>query len=167
MDSIFERISVRRFMNTPVEQEKIEQLLRAAMAAPSAGNQQPWEFYVVRDEETKKALSKCSLFARPAAKAAAVIVPCMRTEGLRFPETAQIDLAAATENILLEIAALGLGGVWLGIAPVEERMRIASEALGLPEGLRPFSLIALGYPAEGHPQEDRYDAGRVHYVDGR
>ena len=165
MSEIFERVSVRKFLDKPVEPEKILKILKAAMAAPSAGNQQPWEFYVVRNEETKAALSKCSLFARPAAKAPVVIVPCMRREGLRFQETREIDLSAATENMLLEITALGLGGVWLGIAPVEERMRIASEAIGLPEGLEPFALVALGYPAEGHPQQDRYEESRVHFID--
>ena len=81
MNEIFKRISVRKFEDRPVEQEKIEQILKAAMAAPSAGNQQPWEYYVVRDRETILALSKCSPYSGCAANAPAVIVP---TEGEHF-----------------------------------------------------------------------------------
>lgn len=165
MKEIFERISIRKYEDRPVEEEKITQILRAAMAAPSAGNQQPWEFYVVRDRDVIKKLSKAHIYARPAAAAPVVIVPCMRTEGLRFPDMREIDLAIATENILLEITSLGLGGVWLGIAPVEDRMKKVEEALGIEGGnLRAFALVPLGYPAESRAQEDRFDTERVHYV---
>ena len=165
MNEIFKRISVRKFEDRPVEQEKIEQILRAAMAAPSAANQQPWEFYVVRDREIIKQLSKASLYARPAAAAPVVIVPCMKTEGLRFKETAAIDLSIATENILLEITSLGLGAVWLGIAPTEDRMKKVEDALGIDtEKLRAFALVPLGYPAEERAQQDRFDETRIHYI---
>ena len=165
MNEIFTRISVRKFEDRPVEEEKIRQILRAAMAAPSAANQQPWEFYVVRDPEVIKKLSKASLYARPAASAPVVIVPCMKTEGLRFKEMAEIDLAIATENILLEVTSLGLGAVWLGIAPAEERMKKVEETLGMTDGkLRAFALVPVGYPAEERAQEDRFDEERIHYV---
>ena len=165
MNEIWKRISVRKFEDRPVEDEKIEQILRAAMAAPSAANQQPWEFYVVRDPGVIKKLSKASLYARPAAGAPVVIVPCFRQEGLRFKESAEIDLATATENMLLEITSLGLGGVWLGIAPDETRMRKVEEALAIDtEKLRAFALVPVGYPAEEREQQDRFDADRIHYV---
>ncbi len=112
MDEIFKRISVRKFQDKPVEQEKIDWILKAAMQAPSAGNQQPWEYFVVRDRDTIKELSKCSPFTRCAAGAPVVIVPCLKSEGLRFPELGEIDLAITTEHILLEIVSQGLGGVW-------------------------------------------------------
>ncbi len=165
MDAIFKRISVRKYQDRPVEQEKIETILRAAMAAPSAGNQQPWEFCVVRNKELVKRLSACSPYAGCAAEAPVVLVPCLKTAGLMFPEMGEIDLAIATENILLAITASGLGGVWLGIAPVAERMAEVDAILGLGESSHAFALVPLGYPAEDRPQQDRYDAARVRYFD--
>ncbi len=164
MEAIFKRISVRKFEDTPVEQEKIEKILRAAMAAPSAGNQQPWEYYVVTDKEVLRKLAACSPYSGCAANAPAAIVPCLRAEGLMFPELGEIDLSITTENILLEITELGLGGVWLAVAPFEDRMAIADAALGIGEKLHAFALVPFGYPAESRPQQDRYDESRVHYI---
>ena len=164
MNEIFQRISVRKYEEKPVEQEKIDQILRAAMAAPSAGNQQPWEYYVVRDRETIRKLAACSQYSGCAANAPAVIVPCLKTEGLRFPELGEIDLAITTENILLEITSLGLGGVWLAVAPFEDRIAAADRALGIGDHLHAFALVPVGYPAEDRPQQDRYDTARIHYI---
>lgn len=165
MKEIFERISIRKFEDKPVEHEKTEQILKAAMASPSAGNQQPWEFYVVTNKEKIKQLSAISPYAACAENAPLVIVPCYRTEGLRWNETVLLDLSAATENMLLEITSLGLGGVWLCAAPLEDRMTKAEAALETPSTLRAFALIAVGYPAESRPQQMRFDESRIHYVD--
>ena len=119
MDSIFHRISVRRYEDKQVEKEKLMQILRAGMQAPSACNQQPWEFYVVTNPEKIKALSKATPYAGCAANAPVVIVPVYRKEGLIAPDFAQIDLSIAQENMWLETDAQGLGGVWIGIAPME------------------------------------------------
>ncbi len=164
MNEIFTRVSIRKYEDRPVEQEKVEKILRAAMAAPSAGNQQPWEFYVVTDKEKIKALSECSPYAGCAAGAPVVLVPCYRAEGLMFPGLAQIDLAIASENALLEITSLDLGGVWLAVTPEQERVDKVARVLGTPDSLVPFALIPFGYPAEGRPQQDRYDETRIHYV---
>ena len=164
MNEIFTRVSIRKYEDRPVEQEKVEKILRAAMAAPSAGNQQPWEFYVVTDKEKIKALSECSPYAGCAAGAPVVLVPSYRTEGLMFPGLAQIDLSIATENALLEITALDLGGVWLAVTPEQERVEKVAKVLGTPESLVPFALVPFGYPAEGKLQQDRYDETRIHYV---
>ena len=164
MKEIFQRISVRKYTDQPVEDEKILQILRAGMAAPSAGNQQPWEFYVVKDPGIIQELSKCSKYAKCAAEASVVIVPCFRTYKLRFPEMNQIDLAIATENMLLEITSLGLGGVWLGVAPVSERMEFVDRVLGLDDSLHAFALIPVGYPDEDRLQQDRYDESRIHWL---
>lgn len=165
MNAIFKRVSIRKYENRSVEQEKIDRILRAAMAAPSAGNQQPWEYYVVRDRDTIRDLAKCSPYSGCAADAPAVIVPCLRAEGLRFPELGEVDMSITTENILLEITELGLGGVWLAVAPFEDRIRKADAALGIGEDLHAFALVPVGYPAEQKEQPDRYDTGRVHYID--
>ena len=165
MNSIFHRISVRKYQEKPVEAEKIERMLRAAMAAPSACNQQPWEFYVVRDKDVILQLSKTSPYATCAKKAPVVFVPCFRSEG-RAPEYFNIDMSAAVENLLLEADALGLGAVWMGISPDQGRMEAVAKVLNLPEELHAFALVPCGYPAEERPQEDRYDPARVHYVGG-
>ena len=165
MEEIFKRISVRKYEDKAVEKDKIEKILRAAMAAPSAGNQQPWEFYVVTDKEKIKALSECSPYSGCAANAPVVLVPCYRTEGLMFPEFDTIDLSIATENAWLEITSLGLGGVWLAVAPIEDRVEKVKAVLDIPDSLVPFALLPFGYHAEDRSQQDRYDEARVHYVE--
>ena len=133
MDSIFHRISVRRYEDKQVEKEKLMQILRAGMQAPSACNQQPWEFYVVTNPEKIKALSKATPYAGCAANAPVVIVPVYRKEGLIAPDFAQIDLSIAQENMWLETDAQGLGGVWIGIAPMEEQMEEVHKLLEMSE----------------------------------
>lgn len=163
MNSIFHRTSVRRFLNRPVEKEKTMAILRAAMQAPSAANQQPWEFYVVTDRDKIIALSKTNPNARAAANAPAVIVPVYRTD-CYLPDFAQIDLSIAMENLWLETDAQGLGGVWLGIAPWEDRMKAVKQVLQIPENLRAFALFPYGYPAQEREQQNRLDENRIHYV---
>lgn len=162
MRQIFNRASVRSFEERKVEPEKIELLMKAAMAAPSACNQQPWEFVVVTDPETLGRLSECSPYTGCLRRAPLGIAVCMRTEGLRAPDYAQIDASAATENILLEAVHLGLGAVWLGIAPGPERMEAVRQVIGAPETIQPFCLVACGYPDKPVTPADRYDPARVH-----
>ena len=163
MSSIYTRISVRKYEDRPVEPEKITELLRAAMQAPSATNQQPWEFYVVTDKEILRKLSEASPYAKMTKGAPCAIVSAYRKD-CRRPEYAQIDLSIAMENLWLRTDELGLGGVWLGIAPNEERMQTVEKAVGMPETLRAFAVFPFGYPAENHPQQDRFDPDRIHYL---
>ena len=163
MNEIFHRTSIRKYLSKPVEDEKIEKLLQAAMAAPSAGNQQPWEFYVVKDKATLEKLSKTSPYAACCASAPVAFVACYRIH-CTMPEYAQIDMSASVENLLLEADSLGLGAVWLGIAPLKERMEAVRTVLNIPENLDAFAIIPCGYPETIHPQQDRFDKQRVHYV---
>ena len=158
MKALFNRASVRSFDGRKVETEKIELLMRAAMAAPSACNQQPWEFVVVTEPEMLRRLSECSPYAGCLRQAPLGIAVCMRA-----PDYAQIDASAATENILLEAVHLGLGAVWLGIAPVPERMEAVRQVIGAPETIQPFGLVACGYPDKPVVPANRYDPARVHY----
>ena len=146
-NSIYHRISVRKYQDKPVEKEKIEAMLRAAMQAPSAGNQQPWAFYVVTNREKLEALSKVHPYAGMVKAAPAAIVSAYGKE-CWMPEFAQIDLSIAMENLWLETDAQGLGGVWLGIAPLEDRMKAVEVILGMPDTLRAFAIFPFGYPAE-------------------
>ncbi len=163
MKEIYHRVSIRKYTDEPVKEEDILQILKAAMQAPSTANQQPWEFYVVTDKAVIRALSETSRNAACAAGAPVVIVTAYRTD-VRLPEWVQIDLSIAMENMWLQTDALGLGGVWLGIAPWEERMKAVEEIVGMPEGIRAFGLFALGHPAEERKQQDRWNEERIHWV---
>ena len=163
MNEIFHRTSIRKYQNTQVEDEKIEKMLQAAMAAPSAGNQQPWEFYVVTDKTALEELSKTSPYATCTASAPLAFVACYRVN-CTMPEYAQIDMSASVENLLLEADSLGLGAVWLGIAPLQERMDAVRKVLDIPETLNAFAIIPCGYPEAVRAQQDRFDKQRIHYV---
>lgn len=164
MDSIFHRVSIRKYKDLQVEEEKISQILKAGMQAPSACNQQPWEFYVVTDKEKIKQLSKCTPYAGCAAGAPVVIVPVYRTEGLPVLQMVPIDMGICIENMWLETDALGLGGVCIGVSPIPEFMKAVHQVLDIPENLEVFSLFALGYPAEERVQQDRFEQDRIHVI---
>lgn len=163
MQEIFIRRSVRTYKDIPVEREKIDKLLRAAMQAPSAGNQQPWEFIVVQNKDLLNKLSGISPYSKMVTKAPLAIVLLANKNNMRFSENWQQDMGAATENLLLEAAHLGLGGVWLGVAPVEDRMNAVKKIFNLPENIFPFAVVPIGYPEAEQRFIDRYDASRVHY----
>ena len=163
MNSIFKRKSIRKYEGRPVEQEKIHLLLKAAMAAPTARNQREWEFVVVTDRGVLQELSQASPYAKPTAGAPLAIVPVANTERMNGTAYLEQDLGAAVENILIEVEELGLGAVWMGIMPREERMAKVAEVLRLPDHIVPFAIVAVGYPAEAKEAGDRYEEDRVHY----
>ena len=135
------------------------------MAAPSAGNQQPWEFCVVRDAAVRAELATTTAWTSQCGRAPVVIVFCMRTD-VRFPGEVPQDMAACVENAWLRTVELGLGGVWMSVAPHDDRMAHVRAALPLPEGTEPFALFSLGHP-EGEPQAkgpSRFDESHIHWV---
>ncbi len=158
MNNIFKRVSVRHFQD-----REVELLLRAAMASPSAKNQQPWRFIVVTDKEKIKELSTCSIYAKFAEKAPLIIVVLYDKSNLAAEEYVEIDCAICTENILLEAAELGLGGTMIGICPNEERMDNVRKVLDLNE-LTPFTIIPIGYPLKDREQIDRFDKNKISYI---
>jgi len=164
MNPIYTRVSIRKYQDRPVEKEKTMAILRAAMQAPSAANQQPWEFFVVTNRAKLAALSEVSPYAGMTKNAPIAIVAAYRKD-CRVPDYAQIDMSIAMENLWLETSMQGLGGVWLGIAPREERMTAVEEIIGLPDTMRAFAIFPYGYPAEEKPQEDRFDESRIHFVE--
>lgn len=161
-----DRSSVRKFLDKPVEQEKLDAILRAAMTSPTAGNQRPWHFYVVKNKEILVELSKTSPYAWPMANAPIGIVICYDKSNMVFADYADIDCAIASQNIWLATEAVGLGTVMLGIAPLKERMDAAAKILSLPENMVAFTYFPIGYPAEkpGHKTE-RYEPERIHVVE--
>lgn len=171
MDAVEENIrnrrSIRKYSDKEIPDEYVDKLLRAAMqAAGSRMGAEPWEFIVVKDKETIEKLSELDSNTKPLKTATLAIVSIANMERVHYERVWQQDMAAASENLLLEAANLGLGAVWLGIAPVEERMNKILEIFNLEsESLRPFNIISLGYPAEGFENKfvDKYDETRVHY----
>ncbi|MDD3463179.1 MAG: nitroreductase family protein [Sulfurospirillaceae bacterium] len=162
-EAIYQRRSVREFLPKKVEPQKIEILFKTAMQAPSAGNQQPWEFLVVTCKEKLQALAKAHPYATPLENAPLGIIVLCNENGLRFPEYWQQDLAAATQNILLQCVELDLGAVWTGIAPDTSRMEYIEKLFALPQNIKAFALLAVGYPLYPQKEERRFKANRVHY----
>jgi nitroreductase len=162
LECIMSRRSVRRFTADPVDEDTLELLLRAAMSAPSAGNQQSWRFVVLDDRDARVRVAECSPYAKMLPDAGVGIVVCGETVGEKHPGYWVQDCAAAVENLLLAACALGLGAVWLGFHPNQERASCCAEVLGLPDHVVPLAVVAVGHPAEQKPPADRYDPLFVH-----
>ncbi|MBA4365469.1 MAG: nitroreductase family protein [Coprothermobacter sp.] len=162
MDTIRNRRSIRKYTAQPVPQELVTRLLEAAMSAPSAGNEQPWEFIVITDRELLQAITKVHPYSQMLREAPLAIAVCGNLEREKYPGFWVEDCSAATENILLEAEDIGLGGVWLGVYPHDERVKGLAELFGLPSSVIPLSIVALGYPAEKKPPAERFDPLRVH-----
>lgn len=164
MDAIFTRRSIRKFLDQPIEVEKINKILRAGMQAPSAKNQQPWEFFVVQKPENLKKLAETSPFTKPILTAPVAIVLLANDHHIKLSDYWHQDMGACAQNVLLEATELGLGSLWMGIAPEPERMKYIVDLFKLPDNLKPFCIIALGYPDEQTNHfVDRYDSARIHH----
>lgn len=163
MSLIFKRHSVRRFRDEKVCDEKIENLLKAGMQAPSACNAQPWEFIVVSKAEDKQAISEMHQFAKPAANASHLIITLGNLNESKVHGMIEQDLGACNENILLQATHEGLGAVWLGFHPIEDRVLKLKEYLDIPDYCIPFSVICVGYPARDGEVKLRYDESKVHF----
>lgn len=160
-NSIFKRRSVREYKDQEIEDDKIENILRAAMSAPTAGNQQSWEFVVIKNKNHLSNLSMISDFASPIALAPLAIVVMATTSGKKYPQNIEQDLAAATENILLQSVEEGLGGVWIGLSPELDRMESVRKILNLSHEKIPFSIIPIGYPLNEREKIDRFNINKV------
>lgn len=163
---IFKRASVRKYTEQPVTKEQIEMLMKAAMAAPSTKNVQPWDFIIIQERETLLKINEVHSYSSMLKEAPLAIVVCgnkakINIEGIE--EFWSQDCAAATENILLEATELGLGSVWLGAYPKNEIMSALSELLILPDYIVPFSIIAIGHPREEVKPKDKFNPQRIHY----
>lgn len=165
LDNILARTSIRSYQDRPVEQDKIENLLRAGMAAPSAVDKRPWHFIVVTDRQVLNGLAEANPNAGMAARAPLAIVVCGdKTRTLtRVPDYWVQDVAAATENILLAAQGMGLGAVWTGTYPTTERVEKVTAVLNLPEHIVPFCTIVIGYPERYQAPKDKWDEGNISY----
>ena len=161
MDIFESRTSVRAFTDEPVAKSQVMALLRAAMLAPSACNQQPWRFYVIYDKKLQQALCDTSPYAAFGAKAPVLIVITYVTDCI-VSEFAPIDASCAAENLWLKTAERGLGGTWMGVSPRRERALAVKKLLGLPVKEEAFALFALGHPQKTRSAEDRWHPDWIH-----
>jgi nitroreductase len=161
IEAIRTRRSIRRYLDKPVPEELVQKLLASGMQAPSARNQQPWQFVVIDDRAVLAKIPEIMPNAAMAADAPLAILVCGDLSLETSPGYWVVDCAAVTENILLAAHALGLGAVWCGVFPREKRMDGLRQLVGLPEKVMAHSLVVVGYPAEQVPAVDRYRSERV------
>ena len=166
IENIMTRVSVREFTGEKSTDEQIDILLRAAMAAPSAINKQPWAFIVVTDEALIAKLGEALPYSRCSNKPACAIIPCGDMSKAIEGEMAAFwinDVSAATENLLLAAHAMGLGAVWTGLHPDMNRAGLVQQMLGLPEHIIPLCVVPVGVPAEQPAVKDKYKAENIHF----
>ena len=163
MEAILSRRSVRKYNKKSLSDKDIKELLEAAMSAPSAGNQQPWHFILIDDPEILGKIPTFHKHAHMLRDASIAILVCGDLNLEKHKGMWVQDCSAATQNILLAVRAKGLGAVWLGIYPREERLEGMKNLTKLPENVIPFSLISIGDPAEKQGKVNRYDDSRIHH----
>lgn len=159
LSTIFSRRSIRAYTDEPVSEADIQALLQAGMAAPSASNRKPWHFVAVTDKPTLQALAEVHPFGKMIGGAGLGIAVCGDP---RISDWWVQDCTAATENILVAVAGLGLGGVWLGCHGRPEREQAVRDVLGIPRKVGVLSLLSIGYPGEDKEARTQYDPVRIH-----
>jgi nitroreductase len=162
LEAILTRRSIRKFIAGKIADEDLQRILKAGMYAPSAHNYQPWQFIVIRDTAILQKIRKVHPYAEMLKTADLAIVVCgdlRREEHTGYLVQA---CAAATQNILLAAHGQGLGGVWLGVYPRENRIKKISKLLHLPKEIIPVSMVALGLPGEKKEIKERFKQNKVH-----
>lgn len=165
LNTIYSRRSVRAFTGAAVSHETLIRILKAAMAAPSAVNLQPWAFVAVTKRETLDELCAKLPYAKMLDKAGAAIVVCgIPDKDEVFSKDYWImDCSAASENILLACHALGLGAVWTAVHVDKERIANVRRILNIPENIIPLNVIPIGIPKEKGRALDKFNEGNIHW----
>lgn len=164
--TIHQRKSVRHFTDKEVTKEQLEAIVRAGMAAPTAINTQPWQFLVVTDKELKAKYAEGNRQAEMINKCQALVIICgdMNIGSERSQAFWVQDVSAATENLLLAVESLGLGAVWTGVYPIEERVKEVKEKFALPEKVIPLCVVLVGHPEGDLDQpKDKWKPERLHW----
>ena len=157
------RRSIRSYTRDDVSDALIEKIIAAAMQAPSAGNQQPWQFIVVRDRAALDSVPGYHPYCKMIEQAQVAILVCGDPEGKDWPDFWVQDCSAAVQNLLLAARAEGLGTVWTGIYPVEERINGFRATFELPQRIIPFAMVPVGWPGKQSFKEiNRYNAALIH-----
>jgi nitroreductase len=163
VEAILTRRSIRKYADQPVSSEMVKELLRSAMSAPSAGNEQPWQFVVIDDRSILDQIPTINPYAGMAKDAPLAVLVCGDLHLEQFAGYWVQDCSAAIQNLLLAAHDKGLGAVWTGIYPMEDRTMSFRKMFNLPDHVIPLALVVIGYPAQQIPPEDRYREDRVHY----
>ena len=162
MEALLTRRSVRSYTDEPVPDTAVNALLEAAMSAPSAGNQQPWQFILVTDRDTLISITRVHPYAGMLKQAPLAVIVCGDLNRERHKGFWVQDCSAATQNLLIAARAQGLGAVWLGVYPLEDRVNGLRDLMGLPDFIIPLSVVSVGYPSVAQGPADRYDGRRIH-----
>ena len=161
LDYIFRRRSIRKFTDELVSDIQIKFILEAAMAAPSAHNSKPWHFIVIWERKTLDRIAEIHPYGKMLFQAPLAVAVCGDTT--ISPKRWDQDCAAATENILLALPELGLGGVWLGYHPRSNDEDFLKNILSVPQNIRVFSMVAIGHPDEEKISRSQYEDVKIHY----
>lgn len=165
-DAILKRRSIRVFKDTEVPKEMIDELLKSAMAAPSALNRQPWFFYVIKNKEILEKIKKVSLYTDKNSNL--IILVCGNINGinpLNLNDFWIQDVSAAIENMLISATDMGLGSLWCGVYPRMDRVNAIKTILKMPKNIMPFAMVHIGYPGETKAQRTQYDDAKVEYIE--
>lgn len=163
MKNIFTRRSIRKYKDTVVEDPMILEIIKAGMNAPSAGNAQPWHFIIVHDREKLVKINEVHPYSKMLLHVKSAILVCGDPSLEKHEGFWVQDCAAAVQNMLLMIDYKGLGSVWLGVYPLDERIDGVRKIFNLPEGIVPFAVLPVGYPEEIKPANDKFDESKLHY----
>jgi len=167
IQAILTRISTRHFSDQPISDETLHAILEAGMAGPTAVNARPWSFIVVRDRDMLNRMADVNgRAAEPLRKAALGVLICgdLSRAFERAPDYWVVDGSIAAQNMILAAHALGVGSVWLGTWPQEEKIIGQKALFSLPEHIIPHSIIAFGYPLEPSARQKLlYEEDRVHF----
>ncbi len=163
IETIFNRRSIRKYTDEPVNGKKIHRILEAAMMAPSAGNAQPWQFVVVRDRTMLASIKNINPNAGMAEKAQVGILVCGDLSLEKYDGFWVQDCSAAIQNMLLAAHAEGLGAVWTGVYPKGDRVEGFKRLFELPEHIIPLAFIPVGYPGQNLASEPRFSEDKIHF----
>lgn len=161
LDTIFNRKSVRKYTERPVEKAMLETLARAGMAAPSSKDRRPWEFVIVTDRKLLDAMGEGLPLARMLKDAKQAIIVCGDT--VKSENAWYLDCSAAAQNILLAAESMGLGAVWTAAYPYPDRIKVVREVLNLPNHLIPLAVIPVGYPQGSDKAKVKFNKQQIHY----
>jgi nitroreductase len=162
-DAILTRRSIRKYTSQKIEPDLVDKIIKAGMYAPSAVNKQPWHFIVFEDRKTMQEIMNVHQSSAMLAEAQTAILVCYDEHMQHDEGYGAVDCSNATQNMLLAAHALGLGACWVGIYPRLKRMEALHSIFGLPQHVKAFAVIALGYPAEKKNMAERFKPERVRF----
>ncbi|MCG8689094.1 MAG: nitroreductase family protein [Desulfobacterales bacterium] len=162
-EAIHTRRSIRKYQDKEISEPVVKDILAAAMMAPSAGDARTWQFVIVTDQDKKDQVKTVHPYVGMITKAPMGILICGDLSKEKFEGLWPQDCSAAMQNLLLAAHGKGLGAVWTGIYPLEDRIAKFKSIFELPDHVIPFGLAVMGWPAQKVPSKERYTKECVHY----